>query len=431
MFEGNNAGGPSGLPLPSQDFTPNCATETTPFPVRIDRGAFPHQPAEGSSKLPSTKENVAHLLETTSVKVRYDVIKKRLLITRENEELSFSDLIGLANLNGQNAPWFADFVREIGEANLINPVADWTVSVPWDGTDRLAAIYATVVADEDFPVGLKCLLIDRWLKSAVAAALKEDFRTRGVLTLQGSQGCGKTSWIARLVPPTLRGELVKLDHHLNPHDKDSVFIGVSHWITEIGELDSSFRNDVARLKGFLTNDCDKLRLPYAKAPIEMKRRTVFAASVNEQNFLIDRTGNSRFWTIPVDSLDYEHQVDMQQVFAQLAKQIEDGARWWLSPSEEALLEQHNERFKAVSVIEERLLEHMDCEPAKPRSMTPIEVLRTIGFNHPSNQQCRECGGILRARFGQPKRIRGRERWQVPLKSPEGAWQKQDPAQDEY
>ena len=204
----------------------------------------------GSYKLPSTKENIAHLLEAANVQVRYNVIRKRLLITRGGSELSFSDLVGLANLNGLNAPWFADFVREIGERSPINPVSDWIGSASWDGTDRLSAFFETMVADDDFPVGLKCLLVDRWLKSAVAAALKDDFRTRGVLTLQGPQGCGKTSWIARLVPPKIRQELIKLDHHLNPHDKDSVFIAVSHWITEIGELDSSFRNDVARLKGF-------------------------------------------------------------------------------------------------------------------------------------------------------------------------------------
>ncbi len=430
MLDKSDIGEPSGSPHSmSESFTED--SDKVIFPCRHSRSSFPHQPPEGSNKLPSTKENVAHLLELSDVRLRYNVIRKRLLITRGTAELSFSDLVGLANLNGLNAPWFADFVREIGERSPINPVSDWIGSASWDGTDRLSAFFETMVADDDFPVGLKCLLVDRWLKSAVAAALKDDFRTRGVLTLQGPQGCGKTSWIARLVPPKIRQELIKLDHHLNPHDKDSVFIAVSHWITEIGELDSSFRNDVARLKGFLTNDCDKLRLPYAKSPIEMKRRTVFAASVNETHFLIDRTGNSRFWAIPVKSLDYEHQIDMQQLFAQLAVEVQGGAQWWLTREEEALLERHNERFRAVSVIEERLLEHLEGDPAKPRSMTPIEVLRTIGFSSPSNQQCRECGGILRARFGLPKRIRGRERWQVPLKPPEGAWQTHDPAQDEY
>lgn len=371
------------------------------------------------------------MLEVSEVEVGYDVIKKRVHIEREDIELGFSDLVSLANLNGLYGQWFSDFITEIAQENPINPVADWIRSKPWDGEDRLSAIFATVEGDPEFPSGLKCLLLDRWLKSAVAAAFKEDFRTRGVITLQGPQGCGKTSWIARLVPTELRYEFVKLDHHLDAHNKDSVFNAVRHWITEIGELDSSFKKDVARLKGFLTNDCDKLRLPYAKSPTEMRRKTVFAASVNETHFLIDQTGNNRFWTIPVVRLDHEHNIDMQQLFAQLAIEIDAGAPWWLNPMEEQLLEEHNARFKAVSVIEERFLEHIECDPGEPRFMTPIEVLRTIGFNQPSNQQCRECGSLLRTRYGAPKRINGRDRWKVPLKGPDNAWQKYDPKQDEY
>jgi len=371
------------------------------------------------------------MLEASGVAVRYDVIKKRLYIGREGIELGFSDLIGLANLNGLYAQWFSDFVTEIAQENPSNPVADWTKSRPWDGKDRLKAFMATIEVDPEFPLRFKDLLVDRWLKSAVAAALRDDFRSRGVLTLQGPQGCGKTSWIARLVPTELRQEFVKLDHHLDAHNKDSVIIAVSHWITEIGELDSSFKKDIARLKGFLTNDCDKVRPPYARTAVEMRRKTVFAASVNETNFLIDPTGNNRFWTIPVVKLDYEHAIDMQQLYAQLALEVEAGAKWWLTPEEDKLLEEHNARFKAVSVIEERLLEHLEAERGEPRYMTAIEVLRTLGFNYPNNQQCKECAGLLRTRYGASKRVQGRDRWKVPIKPPEGTWQKPVSDEDEY
>ena len=53
--------------------------------------------------------------------------------------------------------------------------------------------------------------------------------------------------------------------------------GITAWIVEIGELDSSFKKDVARLKGFLTRESDKLRPAYGKVTIHHPRRTVFAA----------------------------------------------------------------------------------------------------------------------------------------------------------
>jgi putative DNA primase/helicase len=44
---------------------------------------------------------------------------------------------------------------------------------------------------------------------------------------------------------------------------------------------------------------DKLRLPYARTDSEFQRRTVFAASVNPEEFLQDETGNLRWWVLPV------------------------------------------------------------------------------------------------------------------------------------
>lgn len=421
VLDQETTGGPNSPSVHPTQPEPNGSSQAAQFPCRLDKRGFPHQPLVGSAKLPATKDNVRHLLEASGVAVRWNVIKKRLHIARKGKTLSFSDVVSLANLNGLYGQWLHDFVHEIALECPLNPVADWIASKPWDGVDRLAQLFETVTTSEECPVGIKCLLIYRWLLSCVAAVLVDDFRSRGVLTLQGPQGSGKTSWIARLVPPELRQELVKLDHHLDAHSKDSVFLAVSHWLVEIGELDSSFKKDIARLKGFLTNSCDKLRLPYARAPIEMQRRTVFAASVNDGHFLIDQTGNNRFWTIPVESLAYLHDIDMQQLFAQLALEVEAGERWWLLPEEEKLLEQHNAQFKAISVIEERLLELLEQESGPPRYMTPIEVLIALGFKHPTNQQCRECGALLRALYGKPKRVQGRERWKVPIKRAETAW----------
>jgi putative DNA primase/helicase len=152
-----------------------------------------------------------------------------------------------------------------------------------------------------------------------------------VLTLQGAQGLGKSSWVGSLVSDLdVRDMIVKLDHHLDPHDKDSVLSAIAHLIVEIGELDSSFRKDIARLKGFITRDFDKVRRPYARAASEYPRRTVFAATVNDGNFLIDDTGNSRFWTLPLVAINYEHGIDMQQVFAQLkgAYALSTGSAAW-------------------------------------------------------------------------------------------------------
>ena len=256
-----------------------------PIPVQ----SFPNQPRSGSYNIPTTIPNVKQMLTLYSILVSYNVISKKIIIiipgltgTVDNaDNVAMSYIISLAILNGMSTGQIPEFVSAIADRNQINPVADWIHSKPWDGIDRLQSIYDTLVAREDYPEALKQVLMYRWLISTVAAAfMSRGFHARGVLTIQGRQSMGKTAWIgALIIDPILREQVLKLDHHLDPSNKDSLLTAISHWIVEIGELDSSFKKDIARLKGFLTSNSDKVRKPYGRTNSEYPRKTVFYATV--------------------------------------------------------------------------------------------------------------------------------------------------------
>ena len=393
---------------------------------RLSASSFPDQPAEGARGIPATLENTRHLLESYAVSVEYDLIKKRertsipgLNATVENyRNVCLNHIASLAAMNGLPISQTLHFVQSIADEYAFNPVQQWIDSKPWDGVDRLKAMYATVIEAEGYPAALKEALLYRWLLSAVAAALMDkSFRTRGVLTFQGPQSRGKTSWVYSLVPiAELAYEVIKLDHHLDGSNKDSIVGAISHWIVEIGELDSSFKKDVSRLKGFLTATGDKIRRPYARVESEYPRRTVFCATVNEHNFLVDSTGNSRWWTIAIERLDFNHGIDMQQVFAQLAVDFRKGAQWWLTDAEEAQLEAYNCVHRSVSIMREQLMDYLDLDligNVDNPAMKASEVLKALGYDRPSNAQARECGTILRELLGKPKRIKGCDKWRIP------------------
>lgn len=393
----------------------------------LDPRSFPNGERR-SGQIPGTTRNEEHLLKSYGISVSYDVIAKRVVIdlpgwdgTLENaDNVKMAIIVGLAEANNMQRSGIEEQVLAIADQNPVNPAADWMASNPWDGRDRLPEIFATLTTREDFPSDLKEVLVRKWLLSIVAAAfLNRNFRARGVLTLQGAQGLGKSSWVASLVSdPDVRDRIVKLDHHLDPHDKDSVLTAISHLIVEIGELDSSFRKDVARLKGFITRDFDKIRRPYARAASEYPRRTVFAATVNDSNFLIDDTGNSRFWTLPLVAINYDHGIDMQQVFAQLKVELDAGAQWWLTHDEEAQLAACNLDHRTISPIREAIIDLLNLERAEPfveEVMGTNDVLRAIGIDQPRNGQNKEAAAILRELLGEPKKICGYMRWRVPLR----------------
>jgi len=392
----------------------------------LDAEKFPNLGSNGKDS-PTTIPNLNYLLTEYGITARYDVIRKKLLINIPGssgcpdnaDNTALTQIISLARLNNLSVGQVPSYVEAIGDRYQFNPVADWIMSKPWDGKNRLPDMHNTLVVREGFPNTLKELLLERWLLSAVAAALKPNcFRARGVLTLQGPQSIGKTAWVSSLVTdPILRDAVIKLDHHLDAGNKDSQITAICHWIVEIGELDSSFRKDIARLKGFITSDRDKVRKPYARAQSEYQRRTIFCATVNDDSFLVDDTGNSRWWTIPVVSINYEHGIDTQQLFAQLAVVFHKGEQWWLSPEEEQWLELMNNDHRRVSVVRERVTAAIDTnlsEESRP-AMTTTEVLIKVGIEHPTNPQCKECCGVLREILGQPKRYRGQMKWRVPLR----------------
>lgn len=399
----------------------------------IDTESFPNQPRVPSSQILPTIANFQHLLNAYNIGVKYNIIKKKLEIIIAGHSSSFDNadnvlltqIYSIAALNGFPSGPIPGLLGAVGDRNLHNPVKDWIKSKPWDGVDRRQAFYDTLVEREDFPKHLKETLLGKWILSPVAAALMSSgFRCRGVLTLQGAQSMGKSTWISSLVPnEVLCAQVVLLNHLLDGGNKDSITRAASHWIVELGELDSTFKNDIGRLKGFITADSDKVRRPYGRLDSEYPRRTVFCATVNDTNFLVDPTGNSRWWTIPVTKVNYTHGIDMQQLFAQLAVDFENGAQWWLTQAEEAYLEQHNASHRVVTAIRERILNAIDVNQSASvglPGLSAIEVLHAIGINLPTNPQCKECAAILREMLGESRKVNGKHIWRVPLKHRQAA-----------
>ena len=395
------------------------------LPIPVEN--FPNKLRSGGG-IPATIENVAYMLTFYGILVQYNVITKKLIVhipkllsTVDNaDNVAMTHIISLANLNQIPVGQVPDFVMAIADRHQVNPVADWINSKLWDGVDRFPEFYDTLETEVNFPKRLKETLMFRWALSAVAAALKPSgFRCRGILTLQGAQSMGKTTWVSSLVPDAiLREQAVKVDHAIDPSDKDSKLTAISHWIVEMGELESSFRKDIDRLKGFVTSDMDKIRRPYARVNSEYPRKTVFVATVNDANFLVDPTGNTRFWTLPLVGLNYTHGIDMQQVFAQLAIHFHRGEPWWLDRDDERELETfNNANHRTVNVIRELLLSALDLSKIgneKLPAMTAIEVLTRLEIKQPTDAQLKNCRAILRELLGESKRIRGLNKWYVPF-----------------
>ncbi len=380
----------------------------------------------------NTARNLAALMEHSGISARYNAVSKDVEIeipghygTIENaQNVKLTKLGDIALRCGLSRSNIAEHVKVIADVNTFNPVLEWITSKPWDGISRIDALADTVKCkDHEF---FRTVLLRRWLISAVAAVAYEEivpegedpnwrtgFWSKGVLTLQGAQDLGKTSWFRRLAPPHMK---VFLDgESLDPTNKDSVMRCVSHWLVELGELDSTLKRDIAALKAFITKREDTLRRPFDRLDTKYPRRTVFCASVNGDKFLRDDTGNGRFWVVEVEDLDHEHDIDVQQVWAEALALYAAGEQWHLKPVEKAHLDTGNERFRQVDPIEELIMASYDFNAPVQRWTTATKVLTEIGFDRPTRSQATLAGNVLK-RLDVPSRMRsGRSEYKVPEK----------------
>jgi len=378
--------------------------------------------------LQSTIENVRKLFELYNITCRYNAMTKRIDIrvpgvdhkADNGSNSAIAEIKSLCRRIGMPVTELVEYLGAIADKCVYHPVREWLAGAEWDGQSRLQALCETLHVAPGME-SYRDAMVRRWLVSAIAALYseKDTDKFELVLVLAGEQGLGKTSWLKRLCPDVENA--VKDGIALNPDEKDSVLQAIKHWLIELGELDGIFRKaDIAKLKAFLSRTDDEVRLPYAHMDSRFKRRTVGFGSVNGENFLTDTTGNRRWLTLAVTSVDYMHDIDMLQLWAEVRALYEAGEQWHLTKAEEQMLNSVNRQHEAIQPLEELLTEAfvlpetapnlslvgVEPVPAKKATntirLTSTLVVRGLGLPV-DKKNTNEMAELLRKHFGPEKK----------------------------
>ena len=247
-----------------------------------------------------------------------------------------------------------DYITRYATRHKYNPVLNAIKAVKWDGKDRVGQIYDIFRIPTDTEEGIYSrIFIFKWLKQCVCGLfndIENPFSLDIILVFQGKQGIGKTRFFEMLaLNSKFFGEGICLD----PRDKDSIIQATSKWISELGELGSTMKKDMDSVKAFLTKSTDEYRTPYGKASLHYPRMTSFVGTVNDEQFLIDQTGNRRFVTIPLPLdliIDYNTQIkpfDALQLWSQIYNIVKDEDKascFRLDEEEKRYLDKRNSAF---------------------------------------------------------------------------------------
>ena len=272
------------------------------------------------------------------------------------------------------------------EVESFDPIKDYLNSLPqWDGKNHVAKLFSRLpgISSEQ----LNFLTI--WMRSTVAhwLQLDTDHGNECVPTLIGAQGCGKTTFLRRLLPQHLREYYLD---HLNLSNKFDKEMALSNnLLVNLDELEAIRPSQHAQLKQTLSKSKVNGRPIYGASQEDRPRYASFVATTNNPHPLTDPTGSRRYicLTIPEGQfIDNAGDIDYDQLYAQVMHELqEDEAPYWFHNDEVARIQQLNQEYMEVKdmseLVEICFRKPNEGEQAKP--MSGKEMLKVIQGKYPS------------------------------------------------
>ena len=278
-----------------------------------------------------------------------------------------------------------DYV-ESEEVPEFNPIQVFLDGLPvWDGQNHIARVFSRIpgISSEQ----LNYLTI--WLRSAVAHWMQMDMLhgNECVPTLIGQQGCGKTVFVRRLLPPHLREYFLGHLNLANKFDKEMAL--TNNLLVNLDELDAIRPPQQASLKQALSVNKVNSRPIFGRTQEDRPRFASFVATTNNHHPLQDSTGSRRYICIRIPDgqlIDNTGEIDYGQLYAQVVYELQElKAPYWFNNEEVIRIQQLNQEFMEQKDIAEIITAcfRKPKEGEVVKTMNSTEMLKIIQKEYPS------------------------------------------------
>ena len=277
---------------------------------------------------------------------------------------------------------------ESEEVPEYNPVQYFLGHLPvWDGQNHIAQVFSRIP-------GLSSELLNYltiWFRSAVAHWLQMDMLhgNECVPTLIGSQGCGKTTFVRRLLPVNLREYYLDHLNLANKFDKEMAL--TNNLLVNLDELDAIRPSQQASLKQTISVSKVNGRPIFGRAQEDRPRFASFVATTNNRHPLKDATGSRRYICILIPDgqlIDNTGEIDYGQLYAQVVYELQElKAPYWFNNEEVARIQQLNQEFMDQKDLGEMFAAcfRQPHEGEMAKKMNCAQMINIIQHEYPSLQ----------------------------------------------
>jgi len=241
--------------------------------------------------------------------------------------------------------------------NSFHPVRDYLNSLTWDGVKRIPSLLTDYLGAE--PSSYLEAVTKIHLTAAVARVMRPGIKYDTLLSLQGPQGIGKSSFIRILASPEWFNDSIE---RINGKETYEQLQG--SWHIELGELNATRKADKDQVKQFLSKTDDIYRVAYGRRTQRFPRQCVFWGTGNDVEFLRDTTGERRYfpvrcWVVlALKDVFTELEEERDQIWAEAVHYYRNGQKLYLDYEleQEANLirERHKEENPKIGMIQEFL-----------------------------------------------------------------------------
>ena len=208
-----------------------------------------------------------------------------------------------------------------------HPVRDYLQRLEWDKKLRLDTWLTDYLGATAQPREYLAAVGSKFIISAVARIFEPGCQADSSIVLEGRQGSGKSSALRTLASDPWFSD--RLPGDLSHKDARDHLRG--KWIIELPELAQFKRSEIETVKAFLSRRTESYRPSYGRNEVSFDRQCVFAGSTNADTYLVDRTGNRRFWIVACGVIDLAALArDRDQLFAEAVARYRAREPWHLS-----------------------------------------------------------------------------------------------------
>jgi predicted P-loop ATPase len=366
-----------------------------------------------------TAELLAYL-RTTMDAIRFNTFTQQIEIKGQALEGAERFYLNLAEMGYKVGKELAiDCLVQVANENLYDPVTEYLniVARKVEPTyiDRLATAYLRPGDEAQPEPTIYDEMLKRTLIGAVARAFSPGCKHDTACVIMGDQGAYKSSFWGCLGGPFFSDALGDIT------SKDDIMVLHRSWMMEWAELDHiTNRKHAGQVKAFLSQAVDLLRVPYGKAVESFPRRGIIVGTTNKTaGFLVDETGNRRFWVIPTTKTQQDQintaalLLERDAIWSAAVHAYRDGESSRLPLAMENRISEENDTYLIDSPWRSPIIEYLDRR-VKVEMLTSEEILE-YAIKKPLERQSRadqmQVASILKDLGWVKKReATGRRRW---------------------